>query len=179
MPKVIDLTGLQIEDWFVMERDPTSIGGRSGATYICRCKCGKTKTVAGQHLRERRSTKCRDCLEMSTRDGIPISSRYWESIKYNAERRDINFDITREDAYAQLLLQHNKCALTGLELVLYKGCEARSIGTASLDRIDSTKGYVSGNIQWVHKVINKMKQDLPQDQFVVFCSYVAQHNGCL
>ena len=38
-------------------------------------------------------------------------------------------------------------------------------GTASLDRIDSTKGYVRGNIQWVHKDINWFKRDYPKISF--------------
>jgi len=39
------------------------------------------------------------------------------------------------------------------------------VNTASLDRIDSSKGYESGNIQWVHKQLNNMKQALPENEF--------------
>ena len=45
--------------------------------------------------------------------------------------------------------------------------------TASLDRIDSSKGYVKDNVQWVHKDINRMKWNFPQDKFVKLCSFVA------
>ena len=38
-------------------------------------------------------------------------------------------------------------------------------GTASLDRIDSKKGYTIDNIQWVHKDVNKMKMDLQEEDF--------------
>ena len=37
--------------------------------------------------------------------------------------------------------------------------------TASLDRIDSSKGYTEDNIQWVHKDVNQMKMDLPEQRF--------------
>jgi hypothetical protein len=47
--------------------------------------------------------------------------------------------------------------------------------TASLDRINSSLGYVEGNCQWVHKVINTMKMALSQDEFIYYCSLVCNH----
>jgi len=47
--------------------------------------------------------------------------------------------------------------------------------TASVDRIDSSIGYVMGNIQWVHKDINKMKSDFSQELFIAWCGLVASH----
>ena len=49
-------------------------------------------------------------------------------------------------------------------------------GTASLDRIDSSRGYVIDNIQWVHKDINWLKNDWSQKEFIELCSRVANHN---
>lgn len=46
--------------------------------------------------------------------------------------------------------------------------------TASLDRIDSTKGYTLDNIQWVHKHINVMKMDLDQEYFIKLCKLVTK-----
>ena len=48
--------------------------------------------------------------------------------------------------------------------------------TASVDRVDNTKGYVTTNIQWVHKDINYMKQEYPQDYFKQLCKLVTEHN---
>jgi hypothetical protein len=47
--------------------------------------------------------------------------------------------------------------------------------TASLDRIDNSQGYINGNIQWVHKIINRIKMDLNTSYFVELCKKVAQH----
>lgn len=49
-------------------------------------------------------------------------------------------------------------------------------GTASLDRIDSSKGYVEGNVHWVHKDINIMKWDFPLETFIKMCKFVAENN---
>ena len=47
--------------------------------------------------------------------------------------------------------------------------------TASLDRIDSCKGYTIDNVQWVHKWINVMKSDHSQDEFIALCRAVTTH----
>lgn len=63
------------------------------------------------------------------------------------------------------------CNLTGLKLE-FKTLKKQ---TASLDRIDSTKGYVEGNVQWIHKDINLMKNRLPQDYFISMCDLISRH----
>ena len=45
--------------------------------------------------------------------------------------------------------------------------------TASLDRIDSSKGYVIGNVQWVHKDINIMKNKFDNQYFIDMCKKIA------
>jgi hypothetical protein len=49
-------------------------------------------------------------------------------------------------------------------------------GTASLDRIDSSKGYTLGNIQWVHKWVNLMKQDMTDQEFIEWCKTITNFN---
>lgn len=48
--------------------------------------------------------------------------------------------------------------------------------TASVDRIDSTKGYTPDNVQWVDKRINFMKQHFSQVEFVELCCLVSKHH---
>jgi hypothetical protein len=49
--------------------------------------------------------------------------------------------------------------------------------TASLDRIDSSFGYIEGNVQWVHKDINIIKLDYDQDYFIKICSAVCNYKN--
>jgi hypothetical protein len=42
----------------------------------------------------------------------------------------------------------------------YTKIEKNPIYTASLDRIDSSKGYIKGNIRWVSRAINWMKNNM-------------------
>ena len=60
------------------------------------------------------------------------------------------------------------CALTGWEIDM-----SYSNDTASLDRIESSKGYTKGNIQWVHSMVNMCKNKYSQDKFIEMCQAIA------
>jgi hypothetical protein len=51
-----------------------------------------------------------------------------------------------------------------------------NLTTASLDRIDSSKGYIEGNVQWIHKHINKMKNNFNESYFIEICKKISQKN---
>ena len=59
-----------------------------------------------------------------------------------------------------LIKQDYKCAYSGLEFDLND-----INGTPSVDRIDSSKGYVIGNVAIVRTDINKMKNNYFMDLF--------------
>ena len=105
---------------------------------------------------------------------------YFNRLKQGAKVRNIPFQITIEDAWNKFTQQNGKCALTDLPLLLShnttKNTPTYTEHTASLDRIDNTKGYTLDNIQWVHKQINEMKMDQSQIEFIRFCKLVADRN---
>lgn len=47
----------------------------------------------------------------------------------------------------------------------------------SLDRIDSSRGYEVGNVQWVTKYVNWAKNDLSQEDFINLCIAVANKHA--
>lgn len=102
-----------------------------------------------------------------------ISGHVWSRIIDKARERRKYFDITIEYAWNLYLQQERRCALTGMPLCFSPSGHS---GTASLDRIDSDKGYVEGNVQWVLKEINMAKQSYSQDYFIHICHLVAKHN---
>ena len=109
-----------------------------------------------------------------------ISGNYFNRLIANAKCRNIEFNITKE--YAQHLLekQNYKCALTGLDICgsrnTKKKCSTYKEQTASLDRIDNTKGYIDGNLQWIHKHINWIKQDFTEEQLLEYCRLLIKHH---
>ena len=99
----------------------------------------------------------------------------WGSIVRSAsgkgKRANIGISISIEEAWNLFLSQNRKCALSGIEI--YCSPTNRAKGTASLDRIDSSIGYHSENVQWVHKDINRMKNIFSQEYFIAMCKHVA------
>jgi hypothetical protein len=98
-------------------------------------------------------------------------------VRNGAKRRGYAFKVTIEEAWALFLTQDRKCALSGVSLKIDPSDMRAGATTASLDRIDSRKGYISGNVQWVHVSINLMKQTLTVAEFVAWCSCVATHQS--
>lgn len=61
--------------------------------------------------------------------------------------------------------QNHKCIYSGVDLILPKWkIKSNPIYTASLDRIDSSKGYIEGNVQFISIAMNNMKNDMSHEQ---------------
>jgi hypothetical protein len=99
-----------------------------------------------------------------------LSGKQFYSMKHNAKVRNILFDLTIKDVYELFEKQNGKCNYTGLDLDFNDGSEVRmhkkyKLGTASLDRISRDLPYQIDNVQFLHKHINKMKNDYSEIQF--------------
>jgi hypothetical protein len=103
-----------------------------------------------------------------------LSARYFNRIKKNAKSRGHNCNISIKDAWKQFVKQNGKCALTNIELKFDSASSIRD-GNASLDRINSSRGYTKNNIQWVLKHINMMKRNLPEHEFIHYCKLVVDN----
>lgn len=108
-------------------------------------------------------------------DSIPLSASFFGAIHNSSKTRNLDFKITKKYIYDLFILQNKKCLLSGLELSLPQDNQdfLNRDFTASLDRIDSSKGYIKGNVQWVHKKINIMKQNMTDDEFIKWCNLVS------
>ncbi len=98
---------------------------------------------------------------------------YIKTVKNNAAKREIVFDLTIEQVSAQYEKQSRKCHFSGLPIGFDNLGTKRNRHTASIDRLDSDKGYTADNICIVHKDINKMKNVFSVDQFTEYCRLVA------
>lgn len=176
-----DLTGQTFGDLTVLYRTQNS---RSNATkYQCQCSCGKEVDAYATHLVSGNTKSCgckriKSGSEHHQWNGVGEISGDWWSSKVLRTLRDkrvrIEINIDKEYAWQLFLDQDRKCALSGI--LLEFPLTNNHIGTASLDRIDSSKGYIEGNVQWVHKDINMMKRVYDQDYFIRLCKLVAENN---
>lgn len=118
---------------------------------------------------EREDRKCRKCTQLargfSNNQYVGAKQRLYNKFSKSAKARNIKWDINLETMFSSY---DCKCTLTGWDISIdYKNC------TASLDRIDSSRGYTKDNIQWVHTMINMSKNKLDQSKFINMCKAVA------
>jgi hypothetical protein len=181
MVKLNDLKGKTFGLLTVVGRSENSRNGT--ARWHVKCNCGNEKTVYASHLVAGNTKSC-GCLSAelaSSRSfkGVgKVGRTYFSSIKRGAMgdkgRSPIEFSITLEYISDLFDRQNYKCALSGLAINVGRG------GTASLDRIDSSKGYIEGNVQWLHKDVNMMKRAYSQEYFIHLCKSISNAaDGCV
>ncbi len=145
---------------------------------ICEClNCGNKNYKAKPYEIVNNKIKSCGCLRNSNqlcgnkvksfKGYKEISGQKWSSYRLGALKRKLEFDIDIEYAWNIFTFQKKKCNLSGREL--YFGKSNSKEFTASMDRIDPYRGYVKGNIQWVHKDVNKMKLKMDEDIFLRLC----------
>lgn len=150
--------------------------------YRCRCSCGTEIERPGGYLTSGDTKSCGCIKAAATKDAHwtgfgEISGSYYSSIKFNAKARGYQFDITIEEIWNLFLKQNRKCKLSGLELDFSQNLSKKK-QSASLDRIDSKVGYVLGNVQWVHKDVNFLKNKYSEEYLLKMCKMVAnKFNG--
>ena len=143
--------------------------------WKCKCVCGTIKIVKPRHIIIGSSKGCGCGEKLHLRKGFgQISGTYWCNIKCGANSRNLDFNITIEDAWHKFLEQKSKCALTGF--LLEFGSKDKLL-TPSLDRIDSDKGYIHGNIQWVSSKVNIMKWKINQEDFLFLIKKICENNN--
>jgi len=138
---------------------------------LCQCACGNTIKVRSDVIRRSKTNHC-GCQPGGNWKGYKgLSLTYFHRLKAGARQRTVLFDVTIEHLWDCLEGQRHRCALSGVPIVL--SFRAVSTSTASVDRIDSTLGYVPGNVQWVHRDVNRMKLNHAQGYFIDLCHCVS------
>lgn len=157
---------------------------KSRVCWFCKCDCGGEAIVHASSLQQGITKSCgcikRDICIARNKAGFKgykeLQGNFVGIIRRNAKIRGLKFELEPQYLYELLEKQGHRCALSGVELCF--GNKRKNIEqTASLDRIDSDKGYIVGNVQWVHKVINFMKGKQEQESFINLCKLISKYNS--
>ena len=156
--------------------------------YMCQCtNCGHKFRQDGYSTRIGRQG-CKHCRKSPNWNPLVIAepcfvgdlTRLWWAKRVIAvvtrrQKRNPEFEckITMQYAWQKFLEQNGECKYTKIKLYFPEGSTG---GTASLDRIDSSKGYIEGNVQWVHATVNTMKSDLTEEEFKKYCKLITDNN---
>lgn len=150
----------------------TDCGGRKRKCVLARCRCSYERIVELSNW-IKSTGLCKKCQHRQYVG--EISGDYFSTVKCDAKRRGIKFDLTKEYIWDLFLKQNRMCKYTDFILVFGNGSkEKNNVRTASLDRIDSKGCYEEGNVQWIHQIVNYMKQKLSEEEFFFWINAISE-----
>ena len=143
------------------------------------CKeCGKDIEIRPSHVRKFCSYKCFSTSRSKTKEEGRFRTILNNIIRNNGKngrsriKKEIN--LTTEDIKNVWEKQNGICPYTGWKLNLTRSGKAKA-KQASLDRIDSKKGYIKGNIQFVALMANLAKNTFEEEELISFCKAVSRN----
>lgn len=102
--------------------------------------------------------------------------------EHRAKNKNRDCNITVEFLKELWGKQKGICPLSGWELNLPKdtriGWKTSDPKNASLDRVDSSKGYVEGNVRFIAVMANFCKQVFTDEDVINFCKAVTRNHPC-
>lgn len=153
----------------------------SAATRVCKT-CGKEKLISefyahgasrGGHVRSCKScyTEQRKKVKIGSLDG-----RLRAVLGNINERRRSKGgeDLSLQDLRQLWDNQKGLCAYSGVPMTWD---DSNRYTTVSIDRIDSSKGYVRGNVAFCCFTVNIMKSNMPVEHFLWWCRNVSSRLG--
>jgi hypothetical protein len=92
-------------------------------------------------------------------------------------RKDARKELSPEILENILIKQRYKCALTGIKLTCLRANGIKFKTNASIDRINSDLGYNVDNIQLVCTIVNSLKSNLTNHEYIRWCKKVVKEDA--
>tara|TARA_Y100000593_G_scaffold86211_1_gene164516 strand:+ start:2834 stop:4027 length:1194 start_codon:yes stop_codon:yes gene_type:complete len=168
--------------------------GNDRYLWECKCDCGnkcmKSTTSLKYHYincNTKNSCGCEN-KRIARWKSLDIDARHFNNIKSGAKKRKLEFDLTPEFLHELFHNQKKRSAISGRKLLM-PGRKGNGSGLsqcasdnkdliASLDRIDSSKGYTKDNVWWISRRENSCKMDLSIEDmeqfFIDGCEYLEE-----
>jgi hypothetical protein len=99
---------------------------------------------------------------------------YISTLLNHSSKRKKDYNIDIQYLLNIYELQNGLCNISGVEMTYKHGSVSTNI---SIDRIDSDKGYIKGNIQLVCYIVNIMKNKFSVNDFLYFCNTIITFNN--
>lgn len=96
------------------------------------------------------------------------------STKYRANKKKWQHNLTEQQLLELYKQQNGQCYYSGLPIQL-NAINTQPRYVASLDRIDSTKGYTIDNVVWTSQLVNIMKSTLSVNEFYDIIQILYNH----
>jgi len=177
-------------NYYTVFSEETKLSNDKRIMFEVKCSCNKIEFKLAKDLISGRCKSCKSCSSKRTAKAHPLPTTYkgigdltgsfYSYIKRRAIQRDLEF-VSKEFLHSIFVKQEGKCALTGLDITLSKKRKNSNPNwdfiTASLDRIDSNKGYTEDNVWWVHKTVNRLKNNYSVEELLYWCNLISSHGN--
>ena len=173
--KFVDLTGQVFGRLRVLEVAGKTKGGNY--KWKCLCECSNVTKVAGGALKNGNQKSC-GCGSQrwlkSNKGRIKTGTafrRLLRTYKYSAAQRNLSWNLS-DDEFQSLVT--SPCFYTGRLPLSVVQTEYECFVYNGIDRLDSKKGYVTGNVVPCCKAVNYAKQALSYDEFLQLVGEIAR-----
>lgn len=158
MPRypLYEMIGKRFGRWLVLERTENGPGGT--LKYICRCDCGRIRTVGSFDLRSGHTTQCRWC---AARSRPPGHGKSVLGLLHNAKARSKKSGLPCTITLADIKIPE-RCPLLDIPIITTSSCVTDN--SPSLDRIIPELGYIPNNIIVISFKANTIKQRATPDE---------------
>lgn len=136
-------------------------------------------------------TRCKDCVLKKAKKNQTVSYKtksekrssspknFISGILNHATKRKQHLGFNIDLIYLLNLYekQNGLCAISGVNMTYLAG-KGRVFTNVSIDRIDSNKGYLRGNVQFVCDIVNIMKSNMSHEELLFWCKSILNNlNG--
>lgn len=185
MPKaVVELMCEECQSPFVKKKAEHARTIKRGYRQFCSRKCGDAykkkngKEFVGHFDEWRQSKENLAHIRNLQKNRAAMAEPFREFLRRARKsviRKGRELDLTIEQLKIVWNSQSGICPYTGWVLEIPKSTECKKPNTASLDRIDSSKGYVFDNVQFVSVMANYAKSDFSHEEMKRFCQAIKHH----
>jgi len=153
------------------------------------CECLKCGNKITDDFYPNNKSLCKICISSANKNGYKNLSENEKTVKINKQknwinnniikvrvlaakhraiRKKITFDIDDEFINELFEKQNGLCKYSGvlLDTTTTGDNNQMNINSLSIDRIDSNKGYTKDNVVLVSAIVNTMKNDLSENEFL-------------
>ena len=150
-----------------------------GRPFYCNHRCNRLDHPMSEEHKRKNSERIK---QFSGNGGKRDELSPFREVLRKCSRRNKEVTLTLNEIKEVWEKQLGKCPYTGWTLSLPPSTGKRGKATprtASLERIDSIKGYVKDNIEFVALIANYAKNTFTKDEVLDFCKTIKQNSGAL
>ena len=149
---------------------------RQGKRHFCSRSCSSTSNI--DVLKPYWKFNKDKLIHKGPQDEYSPFRWHLRNIRRHCKQKNKEFAITLQDLKEQWDKQNGICIYTGLQMInspYVMNHQERAFNRASVDRIDSSKGYTKDNIHFVTMMANLAKNSWTEQQLLDFCKLVVEY----